>query len=75
MVPETWQWQNYVDIFAQVGHDHVDQEHPVLSVTVTFLQVLTGSFAAYGFSKGRFPGRDVLFLPTSGPSPCRGRRT
>jgi len=29
---------------------------------VTFLQLLTGSFAAYGFSKVRFPGRDVLFL-------------
>jgi multiple sugar transport system permease protein len=34
----------------------------LLSVVVTFLQVLTGSFAAYGFSKVRFRGRDVLFL-------------
>jgi len=34
----------------------------ILSVVVTFLQVFTGSFAAYGFSKIRFPGRDVLFL-------------
>ena len=34
----------------------------LLAVTITFLQVLTGSFAAYGFSKVRFPGRDVLFL-------------
>lgn len=28
---------------------------------ITFLQVLTGSFAAYGFAKMRFPGRDLLF--------------
>src|SRR5699024_8308598 len=34
----------------------------ILSVTVTLLQVVTGSFAAYGFAKVRFPGRDVLFL-------------
>jgi len=34
----------------------------LLSVGVTALQVLTGSFAAYGFAKIRFPGRDVLFL-------------
>jgi len=34
----------------------------VLSVVVTFLQVLTGSFAAYGFARTRFPGRNVLFL-------------
>src|SRR6185503_11548589 len=33
-----------------------------LSVSITFLQLLTGSFAAYGFSKVRFPGRDALFL-------------
>ncbi len=26
------------------------------------MQVLTGSFAAYGFSRLRWPGRDVLFL-------------
>ena len=31
----------------------------LLSVVVTFLQVLTGSFAAYGFAKVRFPGRDA----------------
>jgi multiple sugar transport system permease protein len=29
---------------------------------ITFLQLLTGSFAAYGFAKLRFPGRDVLFV-------------
>jgi multiple sugar transport system permease protein len=34
----------------------------LLSVVVTALQVLTGSFAAYGFAKIRFPGRDLLFL-------------
>ena len=33
-----------------------------LAVIITCLQVLTGSLAAYGFSKVRFPGRDVLFL-------------
>ncbi len=34
----------------------------LLSVAVTLLQVFTGSFAAYGFAKVRFPGRNVLFL-------------
>lgn len=34
----------------------------MLSVTITALQVLTGSFAAYGFSKAKFAGRHVLFL-------------
>lgn len=33
-----------------------------LAIAITFLQVLTGSFAAYGFAKVRFPGRDALFV-------------
>ena len=34
----------------------------ILAVVVTFLQVLTGSFAAYGFARVKFPGRNALFL-------------
>jgi multiple sugar transport system permease protein len=34
----------------------------ILSFAVTALQVFTGSFAAYGFSRIRFPGRDALFM-------------
>ena len=33
-----------------------------LTVIVTLLQLLTSTFAAYGFAKLQFPGRDVLFL-------------
>ena len=33
-----------------------------LTVIITFIQVITSSFAAYGFSKCKFKGRDVLFL-------------
>ena len=46
-----------------------------LSLVITFLQVLTGSFAAYGFAKMRFPAATCCSSPTSGPSPCRGSRT
>src|SRR6185312_1293027 len=33
-----------------------------LSTVITLLQVFTGSFAAYGFAKVRFRGRDALFV-------------
>jgi multiple sugar transport system permease protein len=33
-----------------------------VAITVTFMQILTSSFAAYAFAKLRFPGRDALFL-------------
>lgn len=60
--PEVPQWHHYLLIFERSDMTTWLKNTLILSVVVTFLQVLTGSFAAYGFSKVRFPGRDVLFL-------------
>jgi multiple sugar transport system permease protein len=61
-VPDVFVWQNYVDIWTKADMGTWLKNTMVLSLAVTALQVFTGSFAAYGFSKVRFPGRDVLFL-------------
>ncbi|BCY07106.1 carbohydrate ABC transporter permease [Actinoplanes sp. L3-i22] len=66
-LPVTWlpakpQWHHYVDIWTRSDMTTWLGNTMLLSVAVTFLQVLTGSFAAYGFAKIRFPGRDALFL-------------
>nr|WP_261742844.1 carbohydrate ABC transporter permease [Microbacterium testaceum] len=61
-IPDTFIWQNYVDIWSQSDILTWIRNTLVLSVAVTALQVLTGSFAAYGFARMRFPGRDALFL-------------
>ncbi|GAB3288317.1 MULTISPECIES: carbohydrate ABC transporter permease [Pseudoclavibacter] len=61
-IPEVFVWQNYVDIWTKSDIMTWIGNTMILSVTVTALQVLTGSFAAYGFSRIKFPGRDVLFL-------------
>ena len=60
--PEVPQWHHYLLIFERSDMTTWLKNTLILSVVVTFLQVLTGSFAVYGFSKVRFPGRDVLFL-------------
>ena len=60
-LPDTVVWHNYVDIWQKSDMTTWLRNTLFLSVVVTVLQVLTGSFAAYGFSKIRFPGRDVLF--------------
>jgi multiple sugar transport system permease protein len=60
--PDTLVWSNYVDIWRKADMATWLKNTFILSVAVTFLQVLTGSFAAYGFSKIRFRGRDMLFL-------------
>jgi multiple sugar transport system permease protein len=61
-LPETFVWQNYVDIWTKSDMLTWIRNTLFLAVVVTFLQVLTGSFAAYGFARMRFRGRDVLFL-------------
>ncbi len=61
-LPETWHWEHYVELWTKTDMAVWLRNTIVLSTVVTFLQVLTGSFAAYGFAKVRFRGRDTLFL-------------
>ncbi|MEU0562393.1 carbohydrate ABC transporter permease [Dactylosporangium sp. NPDC006015] len=61
-IPEELQWGNYGRIWQEIPLGTYLGNSLILAVSITFLQVLTGSFAAYGFAKVRFPGRDALFL-------------
>jgi len=61
-LPEVFIWSNYVEIWSESNMLVWIRNTLFLAVVVTFLQVLTGSFAAYGFSKMKFRGRDMLFL-------------
>jgi multiple sugar transport system permease protein len=61
-VPREFVWSNYVDIWTQIPMLTYLRNSAFLAIVISFLQVLTGSFAAYGFAKLRFPGRDWLFL-------------
>lgn len=61
-IPETFHWENYVQIWQKVDFGRFTWNSAKLTVLVTIIQLLTCSFAAYGFTKCRFPGRDALFL-------------
>ncbi|MCL1900443.1 MAG: carbohydrate ABC transporter permease [Promicromonosporaceae bacterium] len=61
-IPDPVVWQNYVTIWERTGMSTWLFNTIFISVVVTFLQVLTGSFAAYGFARMRFPGRNALFM-------------
>ncbi|MDR1209563.1 MAG: carbohydrate ABC transporter permease [Clostridiales bacterium] len=61
-IPSNPQWSNYIKIWQQIPLLRFIWNTLFLSVVVTFLQVLTSSFAAYAFAKLRFKGRDFLFL-------------
>jgi multiple sugar transport system permease protein len=61
-IPKSYHFDNFVDIWKEIPLATYLENSALLSVVITFLQVLTGSFAAYGFAKTRFPGRDALFM-------------
>lgn len=61
-LPSVWHWENYVNIWSDSNMLTWVGNTVFFAICVTFLQVFTGSFAAYGFSKVKFRGRNVLFL-------------
>lgn len=60
--PEVLHWENYAQIWQKVDFARFTWNSAKLTVLVTLIQLLTCSFAAYGFTKCKFPGRDTLFL-------------
>jgi multiple sugar transport system permease protein len=61
-IPVEFHGENFSNIWERIPLLTYLRNSVFLSLTITVLQVLTGSFAAYGFAKVRFPGRDALFL-------------
>jgi multiple sugar transport system permease protein len=61
-IPVEPRWKNYSDIWTRIPLVTFVLNTIKISVIVTFLQLLSSSFAAYAFAKLRFPLRRTLFL-------------
>ena len=61
-IPSTIAWSNYVDALTAMPFDRFYFNSLVVALSVTFLQLLTASLAAFAFARLRFWGRDGLFL-------------
>lgn len=61
-IPESFHWENYVQIWKKVDFGLFTWNSSKLTILVTLIQLMTCSFAAYGFTKCKFRGRDTLFL-------------
>jgi len=55
-------WSNYLRIWQKIDFALFTFNSFKLSIIITFIQVSTSGFAAYGFAKCRFRFRDSLFL-------------
>lgn len=60
-LPEKWQWQNYVSAWkAGIGHYFLNSAF--VTIVSVFLVLLIGSMAAFGLSRFRFKGANLLLL-------------
>lgn len=60
--PEKYHFENYVTIWNKIPLMTFFKNTVKLTVITTIIQVFTSCFAAYGFSKVDFKGRDLLFV-------------
>lgn len=61
-IPETPRWDNYIKIWTKIPLLKFVENTVFLTIVVTFLQLLTSSFAAYSFAKLDFKHKNALFL-------------
>ncbi len=61
-IPEEPMWSNYSKIWERIPLLKFTFNSFKLTVIITLIQVFTSSFAAYGFAKCKFKGRNALFL-------------
>lgn len=61
-IPENPKWNNYLNIWTKIPFAKFVGNTVYLTIVVTFLQLLTSSFAAYAFAKLNFKYKNILFL-------------
>lgn len=61
-IPKQPRWSNYIDIWTKIPMLKFVTNTVILTVVVTFLQLLTSSFAAYSFAKMEFKYKKTLFF-------------
>lgn len=59
-IPETFTFQNYSDLFTRFNFSMLTKNSVIISVSVVIVSLVIGAMAAYGFSRYKFPGSDVL---------------
>lgn len=61
-IPDVPKWSNYLKIWTRIPLAKFIGNTVFLTIVVTFLQLLTSSFAAYAFAKLNFKYKNALFL-------------
>jgi multiple sugar transport system permease protein len=62
LLPPSWQWTNFVEVFAFQPFARQYFNSLYIAVSVTVLTILISAMAGYAFARVRFPLRNVVFL-------------
>lgn len=60
--PQNLYFNAYVQVFQKFPFGHYMINSLIVTISCTVIQLTVGVLAAYAFSKGDFPGRDILFI-------------
>ena len=60
-IPRPWQWQNYPEALTTIPFFRYFLNTLTILIPTVVGTVLTSALAAYGFSRLRWPGRDLVF--------------
>ncbi|MEX2534268.1 MAG: carbohydrate ABC transporter permease [Trueperaceae bacterium] len=62
ILPETWQWRNFVDVFGYQPFARQYFNSLYIAALVTAGTILVSSLAGYAFARIRFPASSLIFL-------------
>lgn len=60
--PKEFHFENYSNVFNRANFSKYYFNTAVMTAGILISQILTGVFAAYGFSKGKFKGKNAAFI-------------
>ena len=60
--PREFYFENYINVFQRANFGKYYYNTIVMTAGLLISQIITGIFAAYGFSKGKFKGQNLCFL-------------
>ncbi len=61
IVPDTWRWQNYIDVFKQIPFARYFLNSGIVTSLTVIGTTVSASLVAYSFVKLRWPGRDLIY--------------
>lgn len=61
-IPSTFAFENYTDALSSMPFDRFYFNSLFVATSITIVQILTSSLAAFAFARLKFKGRDTLFV-------------